>query len=110
MNPYSGFVKNDEGCLWAKRLTEEDFPEIETPEEEIFIGWYTQEDGAGTKIDTETQIFQKETVLYPYFEISGKGFYVVPVGDGTYTGSAIKPKIQVYDGISYEDGSKDLSC
>ncbi|MBO5208746.1 MAG: Ig-like domain-containing protein [Lachnospiraceae bacterium] len=108
MNPYSEVSLKTMKVVYGQKLTEEDFPEIETPEEEIFIGWYTQEDGAGTKIDTETQIFQKETVLYPYFEISGKGFYVVPVGDQTYTGSAIKPKIQVYDGISYEDGSKEL--
>ena len=31
----------------------------------------------------------------------GKGFYVIPVGDQTYTGAAIKPAIQVYDSVFF---------
>ena len=40
-----------------------------------------------------------------YHSASGGVFYVLPVGDQIFTGSAIKPTVRVFDGISYEDGS-----
>lgn len=66
-----------------------------------FIGWYTKPDGAGERYTSETQIMS-DTVLYAFWkekeeEKSGK-FWVVPVGDQKYTGKAIKPAVQVYDG------------
>lgn len=66
-----------------------------------FIGWYTKSDGAGERYMPETQIMS-DTVLYAFWkekegEKSGK-FWVVPIGDQKYTGKAIKPAVQVYDG------------
>ncbi|MCM1143291.1 MAG: Ig-like domain-containing protein [Blautia sp.] len=71
--------------------------------DEIFIGYYTDKDGAGSLFTDETPLYRKETVLYPYYEQQGQGFYAIPVGDQIYTGSAIKPVVQVFDSVSYED-------
>ncbi|MCM1088334.1 MAG: Ig-like domain-containing protein [Muribaculaceae bacterium] len=71
--------------------------------DEIFIGYYTGKDGTGSLFTDETPIYRKETVLYPYYEQQGQGFYAIPVGDQIYTGSAIKPVVQVFDSVSYED-------
>ncbi|MBD5486907.1 MAG: hypothetical protein HDR18_15550 [Lachnospiraceae bacterium] len=78
------------------------------PAESIFIGWYTGGNGTGRRFDETTAVYSKDIVLYPYFEEQGKGFYVLPVGDQTYTGSAIKPVVQVYDSVIYENGERDL--
>ncbi|MBD5505001.1 MAG: hypothetical protein HDR09_15045 [Lachnospiraceae bacterium] len=78
------------------------------PVESIFIGWYTGEKGTGRRFDETTAVYSKDIVLYPYYEEQGKGFYVLPIGDQTYTGSAIKPAVQVYDSVIYENGERDL--
>ena len=88
---------------------EEDFPWLADTSDKVFIGWYTGPNGTGSRFDSNTLIHQKETVLYPYFEELGKGFYVIPIGDQVFTGSAIKPTVQVYDSVSYENGSKELT-
>lgn len=95
-------------AVYGQTIEEDKFPKAETVEGKVFIGWYTEEGGTGERFDSETRIYGKETVLYPYYEETGQGFYVVPTGSQTYTGSAVKPKIQVYDGVSYEDGSQEL--
>ncbi len=97
--------------LYGGKAAEQEFPE--KPGEEgtnnrIFIGWYTGKNGTGSRFDADTVIHRQETVLYPYYEELGQGFYVLPVGDQVYTGSAIKPVVQVYDSVSYEDGSREL--
>ena len=84
------------------------FPSIETTADRLFIGWFTDKNGQGTRFDESTRINHNELVLYPYFEQQGKGFYVIPVGDQTYTGKSIKPQVQVYDSIAYHDGSTEL--
>lgn len=89
-------------------VPQKDFPEEETVEDGIFIGWYTGRNGTGSKFDEKTVIYKQNTILHPYYEEQGKGFYVLPVGDQAYTGSAIRPSVQVYDGITYEDGSREL--
>lgn len=78
------------------------------PEERIFIGWYTGENGTGSRFDETTAVYGRNVTLYPYYEEQGKGFYVLPVGDQTYTGSAIKPAVQVYDSVTYENGDREL--
>ncbi|MDE7132906.1 MAG: Ig-like domain-containing protein, partial [Lachnospiraceae bacterium] len=78
------------------------------PAESIFIGWYTGENGTGRRFDEMTTVYSKDIVLYPYYEEQGKGFYVLPIGDQTYTGNAIKPVVQVYDSVTYENGDRDL--
>ncbi|MDE6363448.1 MAG: Ig-like domain-containing protein, partial [Lachnospiraceae bacterium] len=86
----------------------ESFPTIESTADKLFIGWFTGKNGQGTRFDEHTRINQNEIVLYPYFEQQGKGFYVIPVGDQTYTGSSIKPQVQVYDSVTYNDGNTEL--
>ncbi|MBD5487932.1 MAG: hypothetical protein HDR13_03950 [Lachnospiraceae bacterium] len=78
------------------------------PAESIFIGWYTGENGTGSRFDETTTVYSKNIVLYPYYEEQGKGFYVLPVGDQIYTGSAIKPVVQVYDSVIYDNGEREL--
>ncbi len=69
-----------------------------------FIGWYTGENGTGSRFDETSRIHERELVLYPYYAKLNEGFYVLPVGDQTYTGSNIKPKVQVFDGTVRPDG------
>lgn len=97
--------------LYGGKAAEQEFPEKpgeEGTDNRIFIGWYTGKNGTGSRFDADTVIHRQETVLYPYYEEQGQGFYVLPVGDQVYTGSAIKPVVQVYDSVSYEDGSREL--
>ncbi|MCH5248467.1 MAG: Ig-like domain-containing protein [Lachnospiraceae bacterium] len=86
-----------------------DVSDIHYENDLVFIGWYTGIDGTGSRFDYGAPIHQKETILYPCFKTAGGGFYVIPVGDQTYTGSAIKPEVLVYDSISYDnsENSKD---
>lgn len=62
-----------------------------------FAGWYTGPDGTGKKVDDHMVFNTGETLLYPCFIEHNRGFYVLPVGDAVYTGSAIKPEVEVYD-------------
>lgn len=78
------------------------------PAESVFIGWYTGENGTGRRFDETTAVYDRNVTLYPYFAEQGKGFYVLPIGDQVYTGSAIKPVVQVYDSVTYEDGGREL--
>lgn len=80
-----------------------DISDIHLENDSIFIGWYTGIDGTGSRFDYGTQIHQKETILYPCIKKAGSGFYVIPVGDQTYTGSAIKPEVLVYDSVLFEN-------
>lgn len=93
---------------YGKTISEDNFPSIDNTSEQLFIGWYTQKNGQGTRFDTDTYVYENNIVLYPYLEQQGKGFYVIPVGDQIYTGAAIKPQVHVYDSASYADGSTEL--
>lgn len=93
---------------FGKTVPESFFPEMEGTDRRIFIGWFTKPDGKGLQFQPDTAIHSKQTTLYPYFEEQDKGFYVLPVGDQVFTGSAIKPTVRVFDGISYEDGSGEV--
>lgn len=90
---------------YGAKILQEDFPDMSNTDDSVFVGWYTGADGTGSRFDSNTQIHQKETILYPCFRQHGKGFYVIPVGDQTYTGSPIKPEVLVYDGTSYYEGA-----
>lgn len=70
----------------------------EMPETEgkTFLGWYTEKDGGGIRVTQETVVYDHLTV-YAYYEDNTQGFYVKPIGDVVYTGSAIKPQVEVYD-------------
>ena len=96
---------------YGDMLSETDFPAVEElegeTEDDIFIGWYTGAGGSGSRFDTNTVIHRQETVLYPHYEEQGKGFYILPVGDQTYTGNVIKPEVRVFDSVTYEDGGRE---
>lgn len=98
---------------YGENISAEDFSEVNTAAEAeasggLFIGWYTGENGTGSLFDETTAVYKEKITLYPYYEEQGKGFYVIPVGDQTYTGSNIKPVIQVYDSVEYENGEREL--
>lgn len=80
-------------------------PEAEKPAGSIFRGWYTKADGQGSVFSENTPVYAEETHIYPHYQKVGGGFYVIPVGDQIYTGSALKPKVQVFDGTVAPDGS-----
>lgn len=94
--PYEGSISTDA------------FPEMTSTDDALFIGWFTDKDGKGTHFDSTTVLSVEETIVYPYYEQQGKGFYVLPISDYIYTGSAIKPEIQVFDSLSNTDGSYRL--
>lgn len=73
----------------------------------IFRGWYTKAEGQGSVFTADQPVYAVQTHVYPHYQGIGtdKGFYVVPVGDQTYTGSAIKPKVHVYDGTVTPEGN-----
>ena len=89
-------------------VSDENIPKISVSNDELFVGWFTGKGGTGTRFDSATVLSAENTVVYPYCETQGKGFYVLPIGDYTYTGSAIKPEVQVYDSILNADGSHRL--
>ena len=98
---------------YGENISAEDFSEVNAAAEAeaadgLFIGWYTDENGTGSLFDETTAVYKEKITLYPYYEEQGKGFYVIPVGDQTYTGSNIKPFIQVYDSVEYENGEREL--
>lgn len=92
---------------YGESVGEERMPEEKTIVGKIFRGWYTKADGAGSVFMASQPVYAKETHVYPHYQDIGaeKGFYVIPVGDQTYTGSAIKPKVRVFDGTVAPDGS-----
>ena len=94
-------------AAYGETISQESFDTIKdiinSPDDSIFIGWYTGTGGTGSRFTTDTKIFQKDIKVYPYFIKKGSGFYVIPIGDQTYTGSAIKPEIIVYDIAAYEN-------
>lgn len=94
--PYEGTVSAD------------DFPKIPSGDEDLFIGWFTGKNGTGIRFDSTTVPSAEETIVYPYYEKQGKGFYVLPISDCIYTGSAIKPEIEVFDSLLNADGSLRL--
>ena len=108
-------IFHDENAAAGQRLSlgygesvgEERMPEEKTIAGKIFRGWYTKADGAGSVFMASQPVYAKETHVYPHYQDIGaeKGFYVIPVGDQTYTGSAIKPKVRVFDGTVAPDGS-----
>lgn len=84
-----------------------DFPMMQNTAGKIFRGWYTKSDGQGSVFTANQPVYAEETHVYPHYQQigAGKGFYVIPVGDQTYTGGAIKPEVHVYDSTVAPDGS-----
>ncbi len=74
-------------------------------ENEVFIGWYTKPNGEGAEFNENFIVRNEETKVYPYIEKKGKSFYVFPIGDKEYTGSAIKPAVVVYETREGNEGT-----
>lgn len=72
-------------------------PQIEEKEDAVFSGWYTKINGEGSKVTEETKVYGSLNV-YAHYISTNQSFFVKAVGDQTYTGSAIKPEVEVYDG------------
>ncbi len=85
-------------------------PENVNKEGMIFLGWYTQAVG-GEKIETSTIMVQKSMIFYAHWgeAESTNGFWISRVPDQIYTGSAIKPKVRVYDGNKLLERNKDYT-
>lgn len=83
-----------------------EWPEDPAIEGKAFLGWYSGTNGSGMRVEPDTVITRQGLHMYPHFENTGRGFYVVPIGDQTYTGSAIRPLIRVYDSIDYTEGNE----
>lgn len=114
-----GNVLGTELLSYGGTLSEETIREKENslgaaPSGSVFIGWYTGRNGTGSRFDENTPVHEKNIILYPYYVKRGEGFYVLPIGDQIYTGSAIKPKLQVYDGTINTEGelltAEDKEC
>lgn len=95
-----------------------EIPWLPESEGEIFMGWYTGENGQGDEITSSTTLYDHLTV-YPYFVSREQEFYVKPIGNLMYTGASLKPEPEVYSGssklvkgvdytVSYEN-NKDVS-
>ena len=119
MNQNGGALGKPVDVSYGGTLPEGTIPEKEqllgaAPAGSVFIGWYTGQDGTGSRFDENTPVHEKNITLYPYYVRLGEGFFVLPIGDQTYTGSAIKPKLQVYDGSINTEGellsAQDKEC
>ncbi len=77
--------------------SENAFPVPSSRTDSIFMGWYQNADGSGRLYDENTIMTGDETAYAYFAKISGS-FLVKPIGDQTYTGSALKPEVKVYDG------------
>lgn len=74
-----------------------ELPQPEVREGYRFIGWFSGQNGTGTRYTENTQV-RNSLSLYPYWlEISGD-FQIDSIGDLEYTGKALKPAAAVYDG------------
>lgn len=93
---------------YGATLSSDDFPSPETITGKTFLGWYTDKDGNGKRFDPDTAVTDEKLTIYPYYMEQGKGFYVIPIGDYTYTGAAIKPTVKVYDSVSCVGGTTEL--
>lgn len=92
---------------YGDSVGEDRMPEKKLLAGKIFRGWYTGADGQGSVFTASQPVYARETHVYPHYQETGaeKGFYVIPVGDQIYTGSAIKPKVHVFDSTVAPDGS-----
>lgn len=92
---------------YGDRVGEDRMPKEQQIAGQIFRGWYTKTGGQGSVFTGNESVYAEETHVYPHYQQIGadKGFYVIPVGDQIYTGSAIKPKVHVFDSTVAPDGS-----
>ncbi len=66
-----------------------------------FMGWYTEPNGEGSQFG-KNSIVSKNMTVYAYWRVladaAPKGFWVTDIPAQNYTGRAVKPHIEVYDG------------
>lgn len=80
-----------------------------TREGYLFKGWYTQPEG-GNKLENRIAV-QESMILYAQWIVpeSEDEFWIAAIPEQTYTGNAIKPKIEVYDGTTLLVEKKDYT-
>lgn len=61
-----------------------------------FSGWYSEPDGEGMTLD-ESYVITDDISVHPYYIDLSKGFSVKELGNYCYTGSLIRPEVEVYD-------------
>ena len=74
-----------------------DETELTGHEKDVFSGWYTKKGGEGVRCLETTRVYGNMDI-YPYFISTDQDFFVKSLGDYVYTGAAIKPEVEVYDG------------
>lgn len=79
------------------------------PEKEnhVFMGWYKDE--ACQEKWTNEDIITSDIVLYAKWNKVRDGLFVVAIEDQVYTGKAIKPAVEVYDGYTLLQKNKDYT-
>lgn len=87
-------------------------PNTPTRNHFTFIGWYTEPNGQGRVFDENTVVVGDMTV-YAYWELQTAsvphGFWVDDIPAQQYTGKAIKPRIEVYDGTKLLKEKEDYT-
>lgn len=103
----NGTVRQTMSLSYGDSVGETKMPKEQQIAGRIFRGWYTKADGQGSVFHADQPVYAAQTHVYPHYQDIGtdKGFYVVPVGDQVYTGSAIKPKVHVYDSTVTPEGN-----
>ncbi len=74
-------------------------------EDEFFAGFFTKPFGEGLQFGSDRAVEGGEVSLYPCYQATDCDFYIKPLGDFQYTGSAIKPVVLVYGKEAYENES-----
>lgn len=83
-----------------------DYYEVNAEDNEFFAGLYTLPEGKGILFTKDSIISSEDTKLYPYYQSRECDFYVIPPGSYEYTGSAIKPNVEVYGVYSTVSGNE----
>ncbi|MCM1104116.1 MAG: chitobiase/beta-hexosaminidase C-terminal domain-containing protein [Clostridium sp.] len=82
-----------------------------------FVGWYLEEDYSGSPLEEIPMGSAEDILLYAKWAAARTGLRIEAIADQPYTGKAVKPEIQVYDGdtlltlgtdytVSYKNNTK----
>ncbi len=85
-------------------------PEIPVAEGYTFAGWY-KDSLCKTQWDFEKDVVQSDIILYAKWLVNkaGSSFAINDIGAVYYTGKALKPAVQVYDGDTLLKINKDYT-
>ncbi len=96
------------GILGGNTVT---LPETPVRENYAFMGWFTEEEGQGEPFTAETEVYENLYLYacWEYVDQTPEGLWATDVAPQTYTGKAIKPAVQVYDGHTLLEEKKDYT-